>query len=246
MTTERFWEESLAEIDFTPLDNPEHGQWRADPDILNSAESLGRWFSISNGLVDFDLWSTGKISMMKWNAKLPEYLRPENIDQYMELVYWLLIRLPSRLYPDKKRPALDYRQSYEKHSSVDLFFEGGQGTHYYFSDETLEKKLALDLITRRDAVRTVLVRGTESPLLSFKYRLRVDRNGLDDSARVTLTLPNNPPDVAPWNPRVVEWMIGMHRYRDKLGDLEAESLDLSRVIYEKVGEVTRQNTGAQE
>lgn len=241
MTTERdFWARSLAGIDFSGLEPPA-GPWKIKENPLNAPDNPGKRFSLSRGLVSFELGMDQELSTLRWNGRLPSYLAPGNgLDEYMEFIYWMLIRLPTKLYPEK-RIAWHYRQAYQEHTSVGLYFTNGKEDYYKFSNEKADKKLAIDFVTRGDEIQSILVTGTESPLLSdFMYMLKIDRVDFSDGAEMALAIPMRPENLRAWNPNTLEWILGIHAQKDKLGDLRQAAADLSSVVYSKAEEALQQ------
>lgn len=246
MTAEQdSWKKLLDGVDLSGLAD-EAGEWQIEENVLNSPDRPEKRYYLRRGLVGFEMGTDQEIAALVWDAKLPKYLEPGNgLDSYMDFIYWMLIRLPTRLYPEK-RMAWHYRQAYQEHSLVNLIFTNGEEKGYRFSNEIEDKRLVIDFVTRGDEIESMLITGTESPLLSdFKYILKVDRLR-GDEAQMALIIPTTHEGLVAWNHDTIEWILGTHSRKDKLGDFRQEAVLLSGLVYSKAEEAIRQKTQPQE
>ena len=246
MTAEQdSWRKLLESVDLSGLADGA-GEWQIEKNILNSDGQPEKRYSLRKGLVGFEMGTDQEMAALVWDARLPKYLKPGNgLDSYMDFIYWMLIRLPTRLYPER-RTAWHYRQAYQEHTSVNLLFTNGEERGYKFSNEVADKRLAIDFVTRGDEIQSVLVTGTESPLLGdFKYMLKVDRFGPDEG-QMALVIPTKPENLIAWNPATLEWILGTHSQNKRLGDLTQEAILLSRLVYKEAEEAIRQKVQPQE
>jgi len=195
-------------------------EWDMEDKGFN-AEFKRRNFEFRNRTAVVSLSLYEKYTFLSWVAKTPDRFRLEsNMDTYLSFLEFTTGELPSMLYGFEDNQAV--RDSFVSQSRAELRYKKLQEVKVFKMDSNKDLiKLITEIVTRPHIIYSLNIVGNgEVSGNKFPYRLSIAPFEAEDTnALLGIGIPRQEQTQCGWNKDTLEWVLGTHVKRDRIGNL---------------------------
>ena len=233
-----FWEDALTDSNLNPTEIDGKKHWQVEEIETDSGIAYEGVYKLSRDVAQLMLKIRKDSVLLKWDAKLPDYMMPgKGAYEMYRLIDAVTYDIPNKLRPEPHKTKKEIQESYKSFSKIRVEPISDEKPWKELSDEVDTAELAIRFASESSQAQpsSIHIIGKKRPLsLTESYRIDIHYLDLDQAhAQIKFLLQGDKDSIKnELNPEIMNWILGTHLYSDMLKDRNKTSQELSQLEVE--------------